>query len=99
MAFEWINHKANHGCSYLVCLLPVAADVAVALAERFKVKPVDVRVEAIANVDDELRNVFRRFLFLFQDLHGDHLEGPHRSFSLMYDFGRDELLDELASVM
>ena len=98
-AFEWVNHKTNHGCSYFVLPLPAAAGVSESLGELFKLPPSAFRVEAIADVDGELRAVFARFLFLFQEPHGDHLVDPRRSFSLMHDFGRDGLLDELAGVV
>jgi hypothetical protein len=98
-AFEWMNHKSDHGCNYFVVTLPGADDVAVAIAERFSGRPADFHVEAIADVDGELRNVFRRFLFLFQDTHGDHLVDRRRSFSLTHDFGRKALLEHLAGMM
>jgi hypothetical protein len=98
-AFEWMNHKSDHGCSYFVATLPAGDDIAAAVAERFSGRPAEFHVEAIANVDDELRNVFRRFLFLFRDRHGDHLVDPRRSFSLTHDFGQKALLDNLADMM
>src|SRR5579859_2496895 len=82
-AFEWFNHKTNHGCSFFVCQMPKAASVPAALADSFNLKPSDFRVEPIADVDQELRVVFGRFLFLFQDPQGDHLVDPRQSFSLM----------------
>jgi len=98
-AFEWINHKTNHGCSYFVLPLPTAASASEALAERFKLPPTSFRVEPIADPEAELRSVFARFLFLFQEPQGDHLVDPRKSFSLFHDFGRDGLLDELAGVV
>jgi hypothetical protein len=98
-AFEWINHKTNHGCNFFICQMPKAESVPVALADYFKLKPSDFRVEPIADVDRGMRDVFGRFLFLFQDPHGDHLVDPRRSFSLMDEFGRQSLLDELAGVV
>jgi hypothetical protein len=98
-AFEWVNHKTNHGCSYAVYQMPKAASVAAALADYFKLQPSDFRVEPIADVDREVREVFTRFLFLFQDPHGDHLVDPRRSFALMDESGRQRLLDELVGVV
>jgi hypothetical protein len=98
-AFEWVNQKTNHGCNYFVLALPPAATVADALADRFGLRPSDFRVEAIPDDDRELRAVFARFLFLFQDPHGDHLSDPRQSFSLTHDSGREQLLDELAGML
>ena len=98
-AFEWFNHKSNHGCSYFVLPLPDAASLPEALAARFGLPPSAFRVEPLADMDGELRAVFARFLLLFQEPHGDHLIDPERSFSLSHDFGRAGLLEELAGVV
>jgi hypothetical protein len=98
-AFEWFNHKTNHGCSYFVLSLPAAASVPEALAARFDLPPSAFRIEPLADVDGELRAVFARFLLLFQEPHGDHLTDPRQSFSLSHDFGRYALLDDLAGVV
>ena len=98
-AFEWFNHKTNHGCRYFVLPLPDAASAPDALAARFGLPPSAFRVEPLADVDGELRAVFARFLLLFQEPHGDHLTDPRQSFSLSHDFGRAGLLDELAGVV
>jgi hypothetical protein len=103
-AFEWMNHKTNHGCSYHVYEIPKAVDVQTALAVYFKLKPSDFRVEQLPNFELELRAVFARFLFLFKepvggDKNGDYLVDPRQSFALMSDYGRNGLLDELGGVV
>jgi hypothetical protein len=51
------------------------------------------------DIDRELREVFGRFLFLYQVLQGDHLVDPRRSFLLMDESGRQGLLDELMGMV
>ena len=98
-AFEWMNHKANHGCTFALHQIPKAASVVSALATYFKLSPSGFRLEPLDDLDRELRNVFGRFLFLYQDVHGDHLQDPRQSFSLSHEFGKQQMLDELSSAV
>src|SRR5262245_22334890 len=98
-AFEWMNHKTNHGCTFIVYQIPRAANAVSALADYFKSPSSNFRLEPLADLDRELREVFGRFLFLFQDLPGDHLVDPRQSFSLSDEFGRKGLLDELSGMV
>jgi hypothetical protein len=98
-AFEWLNCKTNHGCSFFVCEMPKAGGVADAVADYFKLHASHFRVEPVAEIGRELEEVFGRFLFLFQDPHGDHLVDPRRSFTLMEDAGRQSVLEELAGML
>ena len=98
-AFEWLNHKTNHGCNYFVLPLPEAATAPDALAARFGLPPSAFRVEPLTDLDGELRAVFARFLLLFLEPHADHLTDLRQSFALSHDSGRAGLLDELVAVV
>lgn len=103
-AFEWFNNKTNHGCSFDIYQIKKSADVPTALAAHFNLLPSDFRVEPLADRQACLREVFTRFLFLFQDpvggkKYGDYLTDPRRSFSLMTEWGRQQLLDELVAMV
>jgi hypothetical protein len=103
-AFEWFNSKTNHSCSYTVFQIPKAADVPTALAGYFKLPPSHFRVEPLVDLERELREVFARYLFLFQepkadDGDGNYLVDPRQSFALMHEYGQRQLLDELAAVV
>ena len=76
-AFEWFNHKTNHGCTFAVIQMAKAAEVPAALASYFGLQPSDFRVERLADFERELREVFARFLFLFREPAGGHQYGDY----------------------
>jgi len=103
-AFEWLNSKTDHNCTFTVENVTKAADVPSALAAHFKLKPSDFQVEPLINIEADLRDVFARFLFLFREPaegheFGRYLVDPRRSFNLVRDDGRDSLLDYLIGVV
>jgi hypothetical protein len=103
-AFEWFNHKTNHGCNFAVHSIPRMSDVSSALASYFIRPSSDFRLEPLPDFERELRKVFARFLFLFHepvggDKHGDYLIDPRQSFSLMDEIEREKLLDDIITVM
>jgi hypothetical protein len=103
-AFEWMNHKTNHGCSFDVHKIPKSSDLQTALAVYFDRQSSDFRVEQLSNFEVELRAVFARFLFLFKepdrgDKNGDYLVDRRQAFSLMRNDGRDGLLEEVGTAV
>jgi hypothetical protein len=102
-AFEWMNNKCDHYCSYEIHRLPNCESVQDALAAYFGQQPTDFSVTPIENIGPALRDLLERYLFLFRKPEGkvyggDFLIDEKNVFQLMGKGGPSCLLDELEIV-
>ena len=94
-AFAWFNHKADHGYTFALDILPKPGTVRQAIGAHFGNDLEGLTLTPVEDWAGFLRGFWGRWLFQFGDPTMDHLADPRRSFSLFDDHLRGTMVDEL----
>jgi hypothetical protein len=94
-AFAWFNHKADHGYTFELDILPKPGSVRQAIEAHFGGNVEDLALAPVEDWPVFLRGYWGRWLFQFGRRDMDHLTDPRYSFSLFNEHLRGVMVDEL----
>lgn len=95
LAFEWVNHKADHGYTFSIDAIAKPIGVEQAIRQYFKEELAEIRLAPVADWPAEVRTLLRHWLFEFQDPTFGHLEDVRNSFSLSLESFREQFLERI----